>query len=66
MEAEYHNPASRLFASPHTTARIESEVSLSQVYYSFGLGPADPAQLHKVVIVSPDYCIDLLKLSQSL
>ncbi|RKK29479.1 hypothetical protein BFJ63_vAg8906 [Fusarium oxysporum f. sp. narcissi] len=40
---------------------IESEVSVWQVYYSFGLGPADSAQLHKVVTVSPDYCIDLLK-----
>lgn len=40
---------------------IESEVSVWQVYCSFGLGPADSAQLHKVVTVSPDYCIDLLK-----
>ncbi|KAG7422428.1 hypothetical protein Forpe1208_v000532 [Fusarium oxysporum f. sp. rapae] len=59
------------FLTPkHTTltgilsSGIESEVSVWQLYYSFGLGPADSAQLHKVAIVSPDYCIDLLKRSR--
>ncbi|KAL7762246.1 hypothetical protein ACKLNR_008781 [Fusarium oxysporum f. sp. zingiberi] len=35
--------------------------SETALHMNLWLGPADSAQLHKVVTVSPDYCIDLLK-----